>query len=521
MKPDSSPDKIHPAPTFLSWRANLTVFALLIAVVLSLFFYQLNRIHHSFEKQALKRSKMMVAIILENVENAVLTGEVIDKTIEIFLAASSEFASYLDDIRPFTEEELSAFSEKAGLAGVTVIRDDVPPLSAPAAWLKGSADCTPDNSERKITRHRNLATYTHHFEDDSGCLVVGLDATQIDQLSQRTGLEAQLDELSKLSDIHYIRIEEAPGDNQAEGVQLLDSSSQSVAETRLSTDLGTLVVGFDATYFSNRRTELRRQFLLFGIILCLLGASSSWLLKRYQTADIEKSREVEKMLARQHEEAALGRAAGAIAHEIRNPLNALDMGLQRLLIESDNLANDQRDLLSSMREATRRTDSIISRLKRYTQPLSPATEPIQLDTLLDKTITLYQDVARRRQVAISTNVESPLMVQGDPDLLGELIENLLKNSIESDSDHVNISLAKENSAAVLQLTNSASDLSDHALEQMMEPYFTTKTRGTGLGLSLCRRIADAHNGRISISRGPEPDSLAVTVRLPLDIKSRT
>ncbi len=512
---------LRPGTRFLSWRVNLLVFGLLIIIVLAVFFFQLSRIQSSFQHKAIERSQMVIGVIQENVNNAILAGEVIDETINTFLASSAAFAAYLDTISPFNRDELTAFAQEAGLAGITVVRDDVPPISGPVDWLSGAVDCKQSAESEKVNRTHGLAVFSHHFaqtsSNASGCLLVGLNVTKIEQLRQQTGLKAQMLAVSRLSGIRYVHLEDSSssGQDNKPKVKLLTDSLGTVAETRLSSEVGTLVVGIEADRFVYRRGELRKQFFFFAVLLCLLGGFFSWLLKRYQSMDLEKSREFERMLARQHEEAALGRATASIAHEVRNPLNAINMGLQRLLLESDNLTKDQEKLLVSMREATKRTDSIISRLKRFARDLQPNLQEVHFDQLLEKTVHLYDGLAKEHQITIKADIKCSRPVAGDPDLLGELLENLVKNSLESETGFVSISLNQKGTQAELQLVNEGFYLSDQELAKMAEPYFTTKTRGTGLGLALCKRIVQAHSGRLLITRGVESETVEITVLLPL------
>jgi signal transduction histidine kinase len=280
-----------------------------------------------------------------------------------------------------------------------------------------------------------------------------------------------------------------------------------------------LVVGLDAQHFIQRRTSLKHQFIFFCILLLAIGFSFSWLLYRYQKLDLERTRKFERMMAREHEAATLGRATATIAHEVRNPLNAINMGLQRLTLESDNLKPEQENLIRAMQEAVYRTSTIVTELQRFTRDLQPKRELVDFDCLLQRQITLYQTMCDRQRIDVRTGNIQPVRLAGDPELLAELVENILKNSVEAQpgGGFIHISLIKGPETCVLRVSNSGFHLDREQAERMGAPYFTTKTRGTGLGLALCRRIAEAHGGKLYIE--PEPDRETVTIQVVLPLKA--
>jgi signal transduction histidine kinase len=308
-----------------------------------------------------------------------------------------------------------------------------------------------------------------------------------------------------------------PGDDPVTEVTLLQQDNTMTAVATMKTELGILEVGLDAHYYLQRRNATRNQFIVFGTILLALGIFFSWLLYRYQQRDLIQATHFERMLAREHEAASLGRATATIAHEVRNPLNAINMGLQRLQLESDNLNNEQQEMLVAMREAVTRTSTIVTELQRFSRKLQPENKPVMLQDIINQVLTLYRPTCTDQGISVNCTLQSSMSVAGDRELLTELVENLLKNSMEAQPEggFIRIQVQDDNNFQVLLIINGGLTLTGDDRLRPGEPYFTSKTRGTGLGLALCKRIAEAHNGQLEILTLPESNTFNVKVTLPL------
>jgi signal transduction histidine kinase len=501
-----------------SWLINMLGFGLLIGLVLAAFSYQMRGINESLKKNALERSQMVAAIIEENLAHATLALTTMDQMVTAFLRDKAEFIAYLDGIDPLQPEELTALARETGLLGITLVHQDATHISGPSAWLPEPFSCSESTGSIRYIQSKILLGLDFSQESDTlSCILTGFDGTAIVDLRTKSSLPALLSSLSALPGIHSVDLIKKSSSQDNTSVELITDHGQAFARSKFSTRLGDLVVSIDAHQFLQRRDRLRQQFFFFAILLLIVGLSFSWLLYRFQQKNLHQVRTFEQLLAHEHEAAALGRTTATIAHEIRNPLNALNMGLQRLRMESNNLDNEQKELIAAMGEAVKRTSGIISELQRFTRPLQPALDNHDFDKLLRQLVTLYTPQIEEQQIALNINSPGPLTVQGDQDLLNELLENLVKNAVEAQPNggYIHINLSTDKTSVQLTLKNGGLQLTAEKAGRIGEPYYTSKTRGTGLGLALSKRIAKAHGGGLEIIPDCEKQVLTVILNLPI------
>jgi signal transduction histidine kinase len=501
------------------WLANMLLFGLLIIIVLAGFFWQIERINTNLQRNAMDRARMVAVIIEENLQKATLTEQTIDEIVTGFLHDKAKFIEYLDGVEPMHEAELAALARETGLLGISLVRPGNRIITAPAGWLPARVGCGLPDGRLYYQQQRQIGYLVHRIENneqDLNCVVVGLDGARILNLRQKTSLPVLLQSLSTLPGINFIHLDtDRPGDTINTEVTLLRHDSTMTAVATMRTNLGILEVGLDAQFFLQRRNATQSQFIVFGLILLLLGLFFSWLLYRFQQRSLQQVAHFERMLAREHEAAALGRATATIAHEVRNPLNAINMGLQRLQIESDNLNPEQEEMLLAMAEAVSRTSTIVTGLQRFIRDLQPRKEPVQLADLIKQVLTLYRPICSDQGISLTSTLLTDQPVSGDRDLLAEMLENLVKNSVEAQPDggFLDIGLRENQDSQIMTISNKGFRLTGRDRLRPGEPYFTSKIRGTGLGLALCRRIAEAHGGKLKIITSPKNEMFTVEVTL--------
>ncbi len=493
------------------WKGNAAIVSFLVLIMAGYYYWQLQAAERAFTSHMKEHARMVAGVIGLNAERALLSREIIEQVMETFLGNAARFVAYLDNIEPFTHEELSAFASESGLSGIRIVRKGRD-VQGPADWLPaGAATC----SKERICHLPLAGLYVFFWPQPNGTgfIQLGISDTRILEMGKRVGLETLLGRLRGLGGIQFIRLVPSHGAH-AKTPEL--KLTEDTAEVCLALGREDLVVGMAARHFFERRALLKHEFFMFTGVLLILGALFSWLLFRYQKTFLNQVRQYERKLAKEQEDAALGRASAAITHEIRNPLNAISMGLQRLQIEANDLSGEHQELLDTLLGAVRRTDGIIRELKRYAHPVSPRLSPVSLPKVLDKILTLYRAPMEDAGITVDLHVDDPGVVQVDPDLISEVIENLVKNAVEAQASGgvVSIYIDRLNVHARLVMENGGYPGNPEEIFGLTEPYVTTKTRGSGLGLAIVSRIVQAHGGRLQLF-SPEPGRFRVSILLPV------
>ncbi|HRY14682.1 MAG TPA: ATP-binding protein [Candidatus Competibacteraceae bacterium] len=504
------------------WLGNLLAFGVLCCLALAWFSFQTHQAQQAFLEDSASHARMLADAVSLHARGAVLGHQVTDAMLIGFLSNSARFIDYLDRVEPFRDQELTAFAAEAGLSAIRVIRPDSV-NQGPPDWNPGaSLNC--DHLQRLLSLPdiQELA-FGAPRQGRAGCVLVSMDSRPVDELRNAIGLARALEAAATLPGVIRAKITGNLAENTIESVHQdvpevairQRANGVRVVETRTRLGDAELVVDLDAGPLARTEERLWREFAGFAFILASTGGLGAWLLYRYQRAHLEQLRAYEHRLSQQREDAALGQTAAAIAHEIRNPLNAMAMGLQRLQIEADELSSEHRRLVAVVLEAVGRSNRSVSGLLDYARLYQPCQQPVALDALVDDLLTLYAGRLQKAGIELRRHLALHDEISGDPDLLRQVVDNLLRNALEAQPEGGWLVLRLQPVAAGLELTltNPGFLLPPEEAPRLLEPWVTTKPGGAGLGLAISRRIVAAHGGRLTIAT-PQPGQLELRLFLP-------
>lgn len=237
--------------------------------------------------------------------------------------------------------------------------------------------------------------------------------------------------------------------------------------------------------------------------------------------DITERKRMEEQVRRSEKLASMGELAAAIAHEIRNPLGAICNSVG-ILDAHLKLTGQDKDLLEMIVDQSERLDRIISNFLTFAHPREPSFSLQDIREVIKNTLFLLEQDSRfTDQVELKEVYESILpKVYIDTDLIHQVLWNLLINSLEAmpHGGQIKVMVRKTNlflrDAVEIVISDSGLGIPDHELYKIFEPFYTTKTEGTGLGLSVVQRIIDDHGGTID-AKSKKDKGVAFYIKLPV------
>jgi signal transduction histidine kinase len=236
--------------------------------------------------------------------------------------------------------------------------------------------------------------------------------------------------------------------------------------------------------------------------------------------DITESRRTEQQTIESERLNALTLLAAGVAHEIGNPLNSLNIHLQLIEREARKPDSAKRAELQESVEVARaeinRLDSIISQFLRAIRPTRPQLRPENINSIVEEAVRFFALEIKDRDIVVEQELRSDLpLLELDRDQMKQAFYNVIKNSFEAMKARgiLRIRTDMDESHVIVRFTDTGGGISAENLSRVFEPYFTTKTSGTGLGLLIVRRIAREHGGELSIESS-EGKGLSLTIRLP-------
>src|SRR5246127_5002809 len=209
-------------------------------------------------------------------------------------------------------------------------------------------------------------------------------------------------------------------------------------------------------------------------------------------------------MARAEHLATLGELAAGLAHEIRNPVAGI-AGVVDVMGKELPVHSPSRAVLGEVQREVFHIQAILNDLLSYARPRPPDFHPADLNTTIEQAILLSRQQALTKPIQIQFEPNSSLpKVLHDPALIQQVVLNLLLNGIQaiSGSGQIRVSLTRDGEQAMIQVSDTGRGISAEALPKIFKPFFTTRSEGTGLGLSLAKGIVQSHGGNIEASSTP-------------------
>jgi len=198
--------------------------------------------------------------------------------------------------------------------------------------------------------------------------------------------------------------------------------------------------------------------------------------------------------------ADLGRITSGIAHEVKNPLNAMVIHLEILRSKLESGASDPRPQLEILDSEIKRLDRVVQTFLNFTWPVEVHLQPIDLNTIVTQVTALASTEAQERGVTINKQLDpNALVIKGDADLLKQTLLNVIINGCQAMPEGGPLKVATSRSldgSARITITDRGIGIADEDQERIFNLYYTTKKGGTGIGLAQSFRAVQLHGGVI-------------------------
>jgi PAS domain S-box-containing protein len=223
--------------------------------------------------------------------------------------------------------------------------------------------------------------------------------------------------------------------------------------------------------------------------------------------DLTKTKELEHLLTIQDKMASLGRVAAGIAHEIRNPLSGINIYLNTLkkLHHQDGSEVKVEQILKQIQAASNKIESVIRRVMDFAKPGEPKFTLIDINDPVTDAINLSAVTMRKGGIKIKKMLTNDLpQSYADKNLIEDMVLNLLNNAAEAmktmeTGKTIVVETSVEDDHIIIQVSDSGPGVPLEMRHKILDPYFTTKHEGTGIGLSLCHRIINDHGGSLTVT----------------------
>lgn len=257
--------------------------------------------------------------------------------------------------------------------------------------------------------------------------------------------------------------------------------------------------------------EVRRQA---GEMTALANDNAHLL--EVERQQFQRLQESQTQMVRVEKMAALGRMAAALAHEINNPLQAIQSHVE-LVMDFQLTPDQQADFLAVVRAEMERLTEIVQRVLDFSRPALALRQPVEIDDLIHRTLVLAGKQLQRHGIQVATAVEGGLAVAVGRDQMVQVFLNLVINAVEAigNNGRIEIRADGQDGYARIAFANDGPCIPAEHLPHLFEPFYTTKPDGTGLGLAVSQNLVAQYGGEIAVANCIDGPGVVFTVHLPL------
>jgi signal transduction histidine kinase len=291
--------------------------------------------------------------------------------------------------------------------------------------------------------------------------------------------------------------------NLAPGQQRVETKNRIPIEVPVPIEpgrVGKAVLNVSEDVLARQAQEFRSELItrlisIFAAILFMVGLAYVYVLRV-----LKLTRKIEEEAQSHMRLSYLGLLSSGLAHEIKNPINSIQMNLQLLEEESEAAAGqaDLKGLIGPIRKEFKRLERIVNDFLAFARPIKPELAPVDVGLLLRDLASLVAEEARRLGISIEVDPGEVEPVESDEGLLRTALLNLVLNAIQAGEEGMRIRLGAERRGDLchIDVEDDGAGIPEDQQASIFEIFFTTKEGGTGLGLPIARRLVEGLGGTL-------------------------
>jgi signal transduction histidine kinase len=281
-------------------------------------------------------------------------------------------------------------------------------------------------------------------------------------------------------------------------------------ETKENEPTGQLLLALATEPALRQLAQTRRSVALMGMATFGVGLAGILAIAWIQQRSLRREERMQHAVTRSKRLAALGQMAGQVAHEIRNPLNAISLSLRSVRRELEaavdtNQASAGEGYLDTAQSELQRLNRIVEDFLLISRFPPIQRQTIDLNTWLGEIVTFYGGPAHEAGIVIESSMPpQPMQFSLDPDQMRQAIGNLILNAIQASSpgSTIKVTLQPERRGIVIEIVDGGAGIAAEDLERVFELYHTSRPDGSGLGLPIALRIIEDHGGSLQLNSQP-------------------